>query len=210
MQNRNVSIRYLLAITTLPLIIGCAQGRMSSKSEALRGLERNSPDVQRQSINRLVLRSSGRLPPFTTHYAEVAKSDGDELVRATAIRALNRSRHAGATPIFIEALNDTSIRVRLEAAKALANIPDERAAAKLTQLVNSETEDKDVRIAAADAMKHYRSVDGARALIAQLSDRDFGVAWQSRRSLMRLTGKDLRYDEAAWLAYIASPERPFG
>lgn len=200
----------LLAITTLSLLAGCAQTGGPRKTEAIRGLEGNSPDIRRQSINELVRGGPEHSQRLLTRFAEIARHDRDELVRATAIRALNRARDASATQIFIDALNDKSVVVRLEAAKALANLPDERAVVKLTQLVNSETEDKDVRIAAADALKHYRSVDGARALIAQLDNRDFGVAWQSRRSLVRLTGKDLRYDEAAWLAFIASPDRPFG
>ena len=53
-------------------------------------------------------------------------------------------------------------------------------------------EPRDVRIAAADALKHYRSIDVGRALVDTLDSRDFGVAWQSRRSLIRLTGRDLR------------------
>jgi len=68
----------------------------------------------------------------------------------------------------------------------------------------------DVRIAAAEAMKHYRSADAARALIGQLSGREFGLAWQAHNSLVRITGKDLRYDEAAWLTYMTNPEKPFG
>ena len=50
----------------------------------------------------------------------------------------------------------------------------------------------------------------ARALVNTLGSRDFGVAWQSRQTLRSLTGRDLRYDEAAWLAYLTGPEKPFG
>lgn len=202
-----------IAATACALLIvaltGCAQGEMS-RVEALRGLDSASADVRRKSINELVERPVGTRPPILQRYAEIARSDSDELVRATAIRALNRARDASATPVFIEALDEQSVLIRLEAAKALANLPDERAIPKLARLVAGELEDKDVRIAAADALKHYETVDVARSLIAQLGGRDFGVAWQSRRSLMRMTGADHRYDEAAWLAFIASPDRPFG
>jgi hypothetical protein len=66
-----------------------------------------------------------------------------------------------------------------------------------------------VRIAAADALKHYRALDAARALVDTLDSRDFGVAWQSRRSLIRLTGRDLNYDEGQWLQFLTGPDRPF-
>ena len=35
-------------------------------------------------------------------------------------------------------------------------------------------------------------------------------AWKARRSLRAITGKDLRYDEAAWLGFITGPDKPFG
>jgi hypothetical protein len=50
----------------------------------------------------------------------------------------------------------------------------------------------------------------ARVLAASLSGRDFGLAWQSRWSLKILTGKDLGYDESAWLGYLTGPEKPLG
>ena len=43
-----------------------------------------------------------------------------------AIRALNICRDATATSIFINGLKDDNELVRLESAKALANIPDPR------------------------------------------------------------------------------------
>ena len=169
-----------------------------------------SPDERRRGINKLVEREFARKDPYTKRYAEVAQDDRDFLVRATAIRALNRSRYKPATPVFIAALRDPSSLVRLEAAKALANMPDPAAAAPLVKAVNTPGEDRDVRIAAAEALKHYRNLDVARALVAQLPGREFAVAWQARRSLRRITGRDLRYDDAAWTAYLTGPQKPFG
>src|SRR5207247_99585 len=108
-------------------------------------------------------------------------------VRATAIRALNRSRDASATPLFVKALDDPSDQVRLEAAKALVNMPDQKAAPALIKIVDSRTDNRDVRIAAADALRHYKALDVARTLVNTLGQRDFSVAWQSRHSLIMLT-----------------------
>ena len=43
-----------------------------------------------------------------------------------------------------------------------------------------------------------------------LDERTFGVAWQARRSLQRITGVDYAYDDAAWLEYISNPAKPLG
>jgi HEAT repeat protein len=170
------------------------------------------PDRRRIGINKLVSRSYGKHDPYTKRYSQIARMDDDFLVRATAIRAMNRARYQAGTPTFIEALQkDEDARVRLEAAKALANIPDPAAADVLVKAVTNPAEDRDVRIAAADALQHYKKLDVARALATQLrGTNDFGVAWQSRQSLQQLTGRDLKYDEAAWVAYLTGPSKPLG
>jgi hypothetical protein len=168
------------------------------------------PDERRIGINRLSSYPFGLHPPYTTRYEQIARTDQDWLVRATAIRALNRARWQPATPLFIKALNDVNDHVRLEAAKALSNVPDPDAAPVLLNLVNDTTENRDVRIAAADALRHYKTVEVARTLATQLGGREFGLAWQSRKSLMEMTGRDMRYDESAWLNFITGPEKPLG
>ena len=178
-------------------------------TEAIRMMERNSPDERRRGINKLVEYAWAREHVIKA-CTSLAANDPDFLVRATAIRALNRVRHIGGTKLYIEALADTNPLVRLEAAKALANIPDASATAPLMKAVNDAGEDRDVRIAAADALGHYKRLEVARALTPRLNERDFAVAWQSRRSLRRMTGRDFRYDEAAWLEFITGPAKPFG
>jgi hypothetical protein len=168
------------------------------------------PDERREGINELVKHDFGRREPYTKRYDQIAKLDDDWLVRATAIRALNRARDRSATPTFIAALSDKNEQVRLEACKALVHMPDENAEPGLVRIVQDPNEVRDVRIAAAEALQHYRTLEVARALTNNLAGRDFGVAWQSHQTLILLTGHDLRYDEAAWLAYLTGPEKPFG
>jgi hypothetical protein len=67
-----------------------------------------------------------------------------------------------------------------------------------------------VRIAAAEALRHYRTVGVVRVLAGTLGGKDFGVAWQSRWSLRILTGRDFRYNEREWLEYLTGPGKPFG
>jgi hypothetical protein len=181
-----------------------------------------SPDTHRQGIVSLVTQwNFTHRPPYTTRYKQIAQNDPNETVRAMAIRALNISRDKTATPIFIAALEDDSEIVRLEAAKALANIPDPNAIPALLRRLEgkrdviagtrtSNEESKEVRIAAADALRHYRTLEVARSLVNELDQRDFGVAWQSNKSLISLTGQNFDYDESAWLQYLTGPKKPFG
>lgn len=167
-------------------------------------------DKRWKGVNQLVANPYGKKEPYTDRYMQIAVNDPDWFVRATAVRALNRSRDQKAVDVFIVCLNDPNRQVRLEAAKALANIPDEKAIVPLMKIVDSPADDRDVRIAAADALRHYHKLEVARSLVNTLSAREFGVAWQSRRSLVKITGADFKYDEAAWLAFITGPEKPFG
>jgi hypothetical protein len=183
----------------------------NTPANAARRMEdRYFADERRIGINRLSDRPFGRKPPYTTRYEQIARYDSDALVRATAIRALNRSRDQSAIPLFIDALSDPNVRVRLEGAKALANMPSADAVAPLQKIVANSAEDSDVRIASADALRHYKRLDVARVLIAVLQDREFGVAWQANQSLQAITGRNLKYDESRWLTFITGPDQPFG
>lgn len=225
MKDRLMTRLAAIATLLLPLAgLGCAQidraGTMTRdmydavtrapRTAALRMEDRDFPDERRQGIIRLADRPWGRRAPYTERYAQIARLDEDHLVRATAIRALNRSRDKSSIPVFIEALRDQSELVRLEAAKALSNMPDPKAVQPLLALVSDPAQGRDVRIAVADALRHYKDLEVARTLAGQLGSRDFGVAWQSRQSLMNLTARDFRYNESAWLNFLTSPDARFG
>ena len=173
-------------------------------------MESALPDQRRAGINDLVDRSFGKQAPYTDRYQQIAEFDSDPSVRAAALRALNRSRDGNAVRVFIKSLGDENWVVRLEAAKALSNVPSEQAISALLGVVNNESEQVDVQIAAAEALRHYRSLEVARTLINQLNDRDFALAWQSRQSLRFMTGSDQKYDQAAWLNFLTGPQNPLG
>jgi len=163
-----------------------------------------SADNRRKGIYELVRQEFGRHEPYTRRYRQIAQSDADFTVRAAAIRALNWSRDTQAVGLFIAGLNDPNELVRWEAAKAMANVPDPTALEPLTRALGNANESKNVRVAAADALRHYHNLGAARALVATLEGKDFGVAWQARKSLKAITGKDLRYNERAWLEFLTS------
>jgi len=191
------------------LLIQKASGDTPRRA-ALQLQDKNSADNRRAGLNRLVEFPYAHRPPYTKVYEGMAGLDEDPTVRATALRACNRSRDRAATSVFIKGLADKSEIVRLEAAKGLANIPEPKAAVALVAIVANPDESRDVRIASTDALKYYRTPEVARALSTLLNDRDFSVSWQARRSLVYLTHRDFGYDEGAWLGYFAGPEKPLG
>jgi hypothetical protein len=190
-------------------LIKRASGDTSHKA-ALQLEDHASADNRRNGLNRLMEFPYTHKPPYTKVYEGMAATDEDATVRAAALRACNRSRDAKATPAFIKGLSDKSEWVRLEAAKGLANLPDPSAVPALTKTVSSADENRDVRIAATDALKYYRTLEVARILSSLLTDKDFSICWQARRSLVFLTHRDFGYDAAAWLSYFAGPEKPLG
>jgi hypothetical protein len=207
---------------TAPLFTGCDIITPKQAAELMNNPDR--PDARREGIAATVTRWSwGKLPPYPHIYQQIAQHDSDVTVRAMAIRALNICRDQSATKIFIAGLQDQNEQIRLESAKALANVPDPDAIGVLIYVLTGSretltadghrtlvAESKDVRIAAADALRQYRKLDVARTLVGYLNEQDFGVAWQSHQSLITLTGQDLQYDQAAWLQYLIGPSNPFG
>jgi len=169
-----------------------------------------NPDHRRSGIIYLSDRTWGRHDPYAKRYMDMLDSEKDSSVRSMLIRALNRARDKRANKIFLSALDDKDEDIRLEGAKGLANNPNPAAAAPLLQHLASPDETVDVRVACADALRMYRTSEVAQALVRALRDRNFGVAWQARQSLQLMTGKDFRYDTAAWLTYLSGTNKPFG
>ncbi len=170
-------------------------------------LDINSADNRREGILRETDWDFGRREPYTHLYRNTATIDTDYSVRAAALRALNRSRDANAVPQFLTGLKDGETLVRLEAAKGLANVPDERALHDLIVHMQSDL-NVDVRIACADALRNFKRAETARVLVQELTDSEFSVAWQARQSLRLMTGYDYRYDQAQWLNFLASGFKP--
>jgi hypothetical protein len=186
-----------------------------------------SGDMRRTGILRLVSNYSfARADPYTKRYWQIAQGDPDFLVRVAAIRALNRSRDRDAIGVYVRSLDDGNPLIRLEAAKALANIPDPSAVPVLLRHLRPEidvrpqgagpgvrleriNEGRDVRVAVADALRNHKTKEVARALTEVLQDSQFEVSWQARQSLVLMTGHDYLYDVEKWREYLGR-ENPFG
>jgi hypothetical protein len=169
-----------------------------------------NPDHRREGISQLVkLRWVRTNPVYSKRFDQIARdTEVDYTVRAEAIRAMNYSRSKIGHQTFVDSLDDPQPAIRLEAAKALSNLPDDTAVPKL--IAHMERDDnKDVRIACADALRNYKTPEVARALIGQLPDREFSVAFRARESLILMTGHNFKFEEADWLNYFATAKTPF-
>ena len=164
---------------------------------------------RRDALVNLAENEWARGEDYVVIYKDAAGYDPDPMVRAAGLRALNLSR-ADEPKVYVAALDAPETAVRLEAAKALANVPAERAVEPLLEILGDASADVDLRIAAADALRHYPQIAAARGLANATGDRDFGVAWQAAQSLRYLTGEELPYEPSAWLTYLAEAEKPFG
>ncbi len=156
------------------------------------------PDELREAMLGLVRYDYARKEPYTDAYAQRARSSPHALVRASALRALNISRDRNAVPLYIELLDDEDAKVRIEAAKALANIPDDSAAGPLLRAAQNPEENLDARLAAIDALRHYEGQESLLGLVGLLESEEFSVTWQARRSLITATGEDHGFDALAW------------
>ena len=208
----------LACIPFMVLLTGCETFSPITRAQAIVLMnDRLRADNRRQGIAVLATRyDEGRRPPYPFIYQSIAQKDPDPVVRAMAIRALNICRDQSATKIFIAGLQDDNEQIRLESVKALVNLPDPDAIPRLLQILSGSrllltstgeradiAESSDLRIAAADALHSYRDkVDVKRTLVQYLNNSDFAIAWQCHQSLISLTGRDLKYDEGAWLKYL--------
>jgi hypothetical protein len=172
-------------------------------------IDPREPDKRRKAVIYLSKREWGREKPYIDYYVDMAKSDPEYLVRAIALRALNRSRDAEQSALYIKSLDDKNEFVRLEAAKALANMPAEKAYEPLTAHLKDINENIDVRIACADALRNYHKKEAALALVSQLKDRNFSIVWQARWALKLMTGRDFNYNATQWLDFLSATDNPF-
>jgi hypothetical protein len=189
-------------------IIERLQGHTPGKAAQLMEDSHNA-DNRRDGIFRLVDFQVERTDPVVMkRLRQIADVDPNPLVHAAALRALNRCRDKAAALVFIRSIADQDALVRLEAAKALANIPDDHAVPVLLKHLTAD-DNQDVRIACADALRQFKTLVVGRALAGALTERNFAIAWQARRSLMLMTGRDFRFQQADWLGYFDQNKKPF-
>jgi hypothetical protein len=121
------------------------------------------------------------------------------IVRAAAVRTLAKVNDPKFFPNIAAALKDESPTVRFDAADAFELIIYQPAEGDLQRLALDD-ENEDVRTAACQALKNYRSDDTYRTLLRCLEDESFTVREASHESLVAMTGVDNGRDPTKWVA----------
>jgi hypothetical protein len=213
------SVFYEFPKRSLDLYTGKTPGRYARMME-----DEQSADLRRTGILRLAADYPfARAEPYTDRYWQIAQGDPNTMVRVAAIRALDRARDRRVVPLAINYMNEADPLLRLEAAKALANMPDDKATPALLRHMGPtievrgesgrpepQSESRDVRVACADALRNFQTKDIARALIDVLQDKQFEVSYQAHKSLILMTGHDYGYDIGKWRDFLSTAENPFG
>jgi len=218
----------LLVLVVAAFCTGCDSARRQWE-EARRSpnewldvaLESPLPDDRRRAVNAIAASREGRSDWAVQAFDSIARTDIDATVRVAALRALRRSAGAATVPLTVKLLQPgppaEDVRaapgiVRWEAALLLRDLarrsdvePGMHESA-LTALLHRAVldEDRNVRIAALEALGSFRDDRSLRALVAAMQDRDFAIQSAAEHSLVALTGERRGCDPDEWAAWLAA------
>ncbi len=156
------------------------------------------PDRRRRGVVRASTSDVGSQEFYLRSYRTLL-TDPDATVRAAAAQALGSHGKEEDALRLASSLEDESVIVRWEAAKALQRLHHKDVIVPLSHRMRFENEpDLDVRQAATAAMAQYQTEYAFESLVNVLKDDDFGVRYEARQSLLTLTGENLGFDRDTW------------
>ena len=186
-----------------------------------------SADERRHAVHRIAASRYLTREVVVDGLSVIARTDASPSVRCAAVAALGRSEHAGAAAVLVRVLHQPStprmtvtgsgLDVRWDALRAILALLERSLfpADQLTALrepaaeLLSRDRSREVRQTAARVLGYLPDRGVLEPLIDGLEQRDFGVAYESERSLMRLTGHTFDYDPIRWGEWLADTENPF-
>lgn len=226
-----------LTVLALLVLTSCRDGtgrgkfshwfvRRSPQQEMLRALEASDPDVRRQAVAKVAKSDQVSSDWALQGLDAIARTDPDSHARCAAIAGLQRSGRSQAVDTLLQILHadqhpervappDAAVRAaavhalgRLCAAGCADDQQRPAAGETLASLLTSDP-NRHVRLAAAEGLSGFRDRQVLPVLVGSLRDRDFGVAYASRRSLVTLTGMEFGYDVSAWQQWLQQTAEPF-
>ena len=231
------SLLIVLAVTALLMLTtGCSRGRRWHKHPRLMteadvvtqlklALQSELPDERRSAIHRIArTRYLPRRVVIDT-FGTRARTDHSAAVRCAAVVALRKPRDPGVAATRVAILErdpptgrrrSTCVDVRWEALRTILSLAQDGA---LPTDQRDRTRDvaagllgqdgsRDVRQTAARVLGFLQDRRVLDPLVDALEQRDFGVVYESERSLMRLTGRAFDYDAPAWREWLARTDDP--
>jgi len=181
-------------------------------------LKSDNPDQRYQALCEIAKSKSYKDDWAVTTLEVIARTDPSASVRALAVHTLGRVGDARVIAPLSANLKDPDVRVRAEAAWALAQIEfsnikvDKKVLAEAQKNLKSaltSDESVDVRINSAEALGQFKDRPVLFTLISALKDKDFAVRFQAEKSLVNLTGRTFYGNPARWLEWLEKTKDPF-
>ncbi|HBO44840.1 MAG TPA: hypothetical protein DD670_13095 [Planctomycetaceae bacterium] len=129
------------------------------------------------------------------------RTENDPLIRAQMVRTLSKLRADEADSVLREAMEDSSLEVRIAACQVWGDRKSPEAVELLGRRIASDT-NTDVRLAAARALGETRDQAAVAKLGVALDDSDPALQRRAVMSLQRLTGENLGNDVNRWRQYV--------
>jgi hypothetical protein len=176
------------------------QGGHSVVNQARNLFATDNPDTQRQAIAWMSRQKWGHEKPYMDAY-RLAESSPSPLVRGQAMLALGTSGQAAVAPDLQRGLTDSSSFVRLCAAMAASYVNNPILIPDLIKLLQSHA-DAQGRIAAAEALKAYKSRLVIETLINALDDQNVAIVQAAWDDLTAQTGQKLPEHSGPWQQWL--------
>ncbi|MBN2216098.1 MAG: HEAT repeat domain-containing protein [Pirellulales bacterium] len=133
--------------------------------------------------------------------ADEFRGEEDPLIRAEMVRAMKKLPSPEASAALRQAMEDSSIDVRIAACQAWGERTGPEAVELLGQRIGSDT-NIDVRLAAARALGETNDQKAVDKLALALDDADPALQYRAVLSLQKITGKQLDNDVNQWRQYV--------
>jgi len=167
------------------------------------------PDKRYRGTAMLANAEFGGEDPYLRLFEDAAR-DPDAGVRQVGVRALGIHGTPEHVPLILERLEDEEWLVRREAARTLQRLHADEAVVPLMEHIDRDSEpNAGVRGEAAHALGQFPEQRVLQALIQALGDPSLAVNHNTIVALEFLTGQNLGYEPAAWLAWLEDTDDPF-
>ncbi|MFG0261748.1 MAG: HEAT repeat domain-containing protein [Novipirellula sp. JB048] len=163
-------------------------------------------DHERRKQLTQLAKSIGYYPPdrqeyWADHLQQILENDDSAEMRRIAVLASGKIKSSRRLALIEQGLDDDSVKVRMEACRALGRVDDEQAARLLAAMVGKES-NRDVRHAAIESLAQHDNAVAVNSLRLALSDRNPATQDLTLQSLRRVTGKDFGNDPEIWVAEL--------
>ncbi len=138
---------------------------------------------------------------WAQHLDKILENDASPEMRRLSVSAAGKLQTADAIRLIEKGLDDDSVKVRMEACRALGQRKEEAAARLLASTAGTET-DEDVRNAAIDAIGNHKGSIALDSLKIALNNRNPATRDLAVQSLKRVTGKNYGDEPNAWIAAL--------